>query len=428
MNINLKFSNFICVIFVIIYSFSALSAQKISSKKTMGAMVLANNYFMEKWHDVGKTIITDSEKPSNIWTRSVYFEGLMALYKVNPDTAYLNYALQWGQFHKWGLPDGIKTRNANNQCCGQTYIDLYLIDRYKEERIKNIKTCVDSMIVTNKIDDWNSIDALQMAMPVFARLGFIYNDKEYYDRMNEMYLLTKLKNGTGGLYSTVDHLWWYDKDFIPPYKEPNGENCFWSRGNGWVVAGLVKTLEFLPEHNKYRKEYLITLKEMFETLTLLQRTDGFWNVSLLDPSHFGGKELTGTALFVYGMAWGINNGIISQKTYLPVVMKAWNAILEESIHPNGFLGFVQGSGKEPKDGQPVGYDIVPDFEDFGLGCFLLAGSEVFKLSKSMEPKVKEPKVKEPKVKKTKAEKETKGSKDAKSHKSGKTGKKSIEQQ
>ena len=167
---------------------------------------------------------------------------------------------------------------------------------------------------------------------------------------------------------------------------------------------------------------------MFETLTLLQRTDGFWNVSLLDPSHFGGKELTGTALFVYGMAWGINNGIISQKTYLPVVMKAWNAILEESIHPNGFLGFVQGSGKEPKDGQPVGYDIVPDFEDFGLGCFLLAGSEVFKLSKSMEPKVKEPKVKEPKVKKTKAEKETKGSKDAKSHKSGKTGKKSIEQQ
>jgi len=53
----------------------------------------------------------------------------------------------------------------------------------------------------------------------------------------------------------------------------------------------------------------------------------------------------------------------------------------ESLHPNGFLGFVQGTGKEPKDSQPVGYDNVPNFEDFGLGCFLLAGSEVYKLKK-----------------------------------------------
>jgi hypothetical protein len=43
------------------------------------------------------------------------------------------------------------------------------------------------------------------------------------------------------------------------------------------------------------------------------------------------------------------------------------------------LGFVQGTGKEPKDGQPVSYDHLPDFEDYGLGCFLLAGSEVYKM-------------------------------------------------
>jgi hypothetical protein len=87
------------------------------------------------------------------------------------------------------------------------------------------------------------------------------------------------------------------------------------------------------------------------------------------------------------------------------VTKAWNALVTESVHPNGFLGYVQGTGKEPKDSQPVGYDTVPNFEDFGLGCFLLAGSEMYKLSKSMEPKEKEPKVKEPKK-----EKSTKGSK------------------
>lgn len=373
------------------FSNSSLSAQNIPSFKTMETMVLANKYFMEKFPDVGKPSVTDRERPSNIWTRGVYYEGLVALYKVNPDTAYLNYALRWGQFHKWGLRDGVTTRNGDNQCCGQTYIDLYMQNRYKEERIRDIRACIDNMIATDKIDDWNWIDALQMAMPVFARLGTNYNNEKYFDRMHEMYLYTKLKHGTNGLYSTEDHLWWRDKDFVPPYKEPNGQNCYWSRGNGWVVAALVRTMDFLPKSSKYRKEYITTLTEMFEALVPLQRTDGFWNVSLKDPDHFGGKEVTGTALFVYGMAWGINQGVISKKDYLPVVMKAWNGLITESVHPNGFLGYVQGTGKEPKDSQPVGYDNVPNFEDFGLGCFLLAGSEVYKLSKSMEPKEKEPK-------------------------------------
>ena len=391
MNKSLKIFIGITAIGFVISSSININAQKVSKEKTVESMVLANKYFMEKWPDVGKVIITDRPRPSNIWTRGVYYEGLMALYKLKPDTAYLDYALRWGEFHKWGLRDGIKTRNGDNQCCGQTYIDLYILNRYKEERIKDIKACIDSMVVTDKIDDWNWIDALQMAMPVYARLGSIYNDKSYFDRMNEIYLYTKLKHGTNGLYSTTDHLWWRDKDFVPPYKEPNGENCYWSRGNGWVVAALVRTLEFLPKNSKYRKEYINTLKEMFEALVSLQRNDGYWNVSLKDSTDFGGKELTGTALFVYGMACSINQGLISKKEYEPVVTKAWNALVTESLHPNGFLGYVQGTGKQPKDSQPVGYDNVPNFEDFGLGCFLLAGSEVYKMSKAMDPKGKEPK-------------------------------------
>lgn len=387
------------IISILILSLSsALHAQTLKSAKTMESMVTANKYFMEKWPEVGKVIVTDRSRPSNIWTRGVYYEGLMALYKLNPDQQYLDYATRWGEFHNWGMRDGIKTRNADNQCCAQTYIDLYMLDRYKEERIKPIHACIDSMLLKDKIDDWNWIDALQMAMPVFARLGKIYRNDKYYDRMHEMYMYTKTKHGTNGLYSTDDHLWWRDKDFVPPYKEPNGENCYWSRGNGWVVAALVRTLEFLPNNSKYRKEYETTLREMFEALVPLQREDGYWNVSLKDPTHFGGTELTGTALFVYGMAWGINQGLISKKDYLPVVTKGWEALVNESLHGNGFLGWVQGTGKEPKDSQPVGYDNVPNFEDFGLGCFLLAGSEMYKLEKSMEPKVKP--VKEKKEKKS----------------------------
>jgi rhamnogalacturonyl hydrolase YesR len=118
---------------------------------------------------------------------------------------------------------------------------------------------------------------------------------------------------------------------------------------------------------------------MFKALGKVQREDGFWNVSLLDPTNFGGKEVSGTAMFTYGMAWCINRGLISRKKYLPVVNKAWNGLVTESLHPNGFLGYVQGTGKQPSDSQPVGYDTVPNFEDFGPGCFLLAGSEMYKI-------------------------------------------------
>ena len=368
------------VLLLTAFSAGIVSAQKLpKKKKTLATLRLANKYFMEKWPDAGKPIFTNIERPSNIWTRAVYYEGLMALYAIDKKKAYYDYALQWGEKHKWGLRGGIQTRNADNQCCGQTYIDMYLLDGKKNpERIKDIKASIDLMMPTAKIDDWNWVDALQMAMPVFLRLGNLY-DTSYHRRMYEMYAYSKYKHGTNGLYNPADHLWWRDKDFVPPYKEPNGEDCYWSRGNGWVVAALTKTLAGLPKNDPHYNEYLQDYKDMLAALLPIQRADGYWNVSLHDSTHFGGKEVSGTSLFVYGMAWGINNNIIDRNTYLPVLLKAWNAMVKEVVHPDGKLGYVQGTGKEPKDGQPVNYDHTPDFEDYGLGCFLMAGTEVYKL-------------------------------------------------
>jgi rhamnogalacturonyl hydrolase YesR len=375
-----SYRSFIYSIIIFVFlSGNLLQSQSIPKSQTMEAMVLANKYFMEKWPDVGKVIVTDRPRPSNIWTRGVYYEGLMAFYKIHPDTSLLNYALRWGEFHKWGLRDGVKTRNGDNQCCGQTYIDLYLMDKSKTERINDIKASIDNMVATDKIDDWSWVDAIQMAMPVFARLGSIYKDNKYFDRMYQMYMFTKTKHGDHGLFNPVDHLWWRDKDFDPPYAGPNGQDCYWSRGNGWALAALVRTMDFMPGKSKYKKEFITTYKEMVDALMACQRTDGFWNVSLHDSTDFGGKELTGTSLFVYGIAWGINNGTLNRKKYLPVVEKAWEALVQDCVHPNGFLGYVQGTGKQPSDSQPVGYDNVPNFEDFGLGCFLLAGSEMYKM-------------------------------------------------
>jgi unsaturated rhamnogalacturonyl hydrolase len=359
-------------------------AQKLPSKsEVLKTLTLANKYFMDKWPDPGTPIFVPSRSrtwPSNIWTRAVYYEGLMALYDVDKNKSYYNYAVSWGNKHQWNLRDGSKTRNGDNQACGQTYIQLYRIDK-KSKYIDSIKGSIDKMIGTEKIDDWHWIDALQMAMPVFTQLGVLYNDTSYFHRMYQMYAYAKYKHGDSGLYNAADGLWWRDKDFDPPYTEPNGKNCYWSRGNGWVVAALVRVLNDLPKVETHREEYLGDYIAMMNALLPLQRTDGYWNVSLHDSANFGGKELTGTSLFVYGMAWGINQGILNKAKFLPAVTKAWNAMTKESVHANGFLGFVQGTGKEPKESQPVEYNREPDFEDFGLGCFLLAGTEVYKIKR-----------------------------------------------
>lgn len=345
-------------------------------------MKKANEYFMNKWPDPGKAIITNKERPSNIWTRGVYYEGMMALYYIDTKKKYYDYAVEWGEKHHWGLNGGISTKNADNQCCGQTYIDLYLIDK-KEERIKDITACMDNVINSGKDDDWSWIDAIQMGMPVFTKLGILYKDKKYFDKMYAMYSFSKNKHGGSGLYNTEEHLWWRDKDFVPPYKEPNGKNCYWSRGNGWVIAALVRVLDELPKTDPHYNEYLEDFKDMCAALIKNQQPDGLWTVSLHDPNHYGGKEITGSSLFVYGFAWGVRNGILDRKVYMPVLTKAWKNIVKDGVHKNGFLGYVQGTGKEPKDGQPVTYNSMPNFEDYGLGCFLLAGTEIYKLLKNL---------------------------------------------
>ena len=358
------------------------SAEELQPRKEiLNTLVKVNDLYLKNHPDPGLGIPYYSRKKvyeGNIWTRAVYFEGLMALHSIYPDNRYYDYAYDWGEKFNWGMRrDDTTTRNADNYACGQTYIDLYRLTP-EPKMLTKTKANANMLINTPQVDDWTWIDAIQMGMPVLAKLGKETGDQRYFDKAWDMYEWSR-NTLAGGLYNPKDGLWWRDPDFVPPYKEPNGEDCYWSRGNGWVVAALVKVLEELPADDPHRKDYINDLKAMCEALVKCQREDGVWNVSLPDESKFGGKELTGTALFVYGMAWGVNNGILDRAKYMPVITKAWNAMVNDAVHPNGYLGYVQGTGKEPKDGQPVAYDSKPDFDDYGTGCFLLAGSEVYKL-------------------------------------------------
>lgn len=337
-----------------------------------------NDYFMRKYPDPSKVVPFPSRHKvyeGNIWTRAVYYEGLLALNDVDPQQSYLDYTMKWGELFGWNMRGGNNlTRNADNYCCAQTYIDMYRI--YGEAgMLSNVRVCMENILSTDASDaDWTWIDAIQMGMPVLVKYGKLTGDKTCFEKAWKMY-----KWARDRFFNEKEGLWWRDKDFCPPYTTPQGKNCYWSRGNGWVVAAYVRVLDELPADDPHRSVYEEDFKAMCAALVKVQRADGTWNCSLDDPLDFGGPEATGTSLFTYGLAWGVRNGLLKDAAYRSAAAKAWNGLNRICIHDNGFIGFSQGSGKEPKEAQPASYDRIPDFEDFGTGCYLLAASEIAKL-------------------------------------------------
>lgn len=375
---NKKTLALLCLAFLLLAGNSW--AQPLKQKEVLETLTKVNGYFMKKYADYRLPSFYKKMRPSNIWTRTVYYEGLLSLYSIYPLDEYYDYAYGWADFHEWGFHRGTTTRHADNYSPGQIYLDLYRLCPNDAEKIRKTRANINMLVNTPQVNEWWWIDAIQMGAPIFAKLGRLTGEQKYFDKMWAMYAYTRNEHGGNGMFNPKDGLWWRDQDFDPPYKEPNGEDCYWSRGNGWVYVALTRIMDEIPADEKHRADYLADFLTMSEALKKCQREDGFWNVSLHDPDHFGGKELTGTSLFVCGMAWGINQGLLDRAEYLPIVEKAWNSMVKDAVHKNGFLGYVQGTGKEPKDGQPVTHDSVPDFEDFGTGCFLLAGSEVYKLA------------------------------------------------
>ena len=357
----------------------------------------ANDYFMAKYSDPTLPTNVKKVRPSSLWTRAVYYEGLMALHAIDPQQRYIDYAMRWANFHQWTPRNGVNTCDADDQCCGQTYVDLlpYTGKSY-QELLGNVIANLDHQMVTPNTKKqvstpkaktqvnslygwWTWIDAIQMAMPLYMQVSQLTGDTRYRDHAMKMYRWTRNECG-GGLFNTKSGLWWRDADYVPPYKEKDGNDCYWSRGNGWVYAALVRCMNQLPKKSKAYKELKKDFLLMSAGLLKCQHEDGFWHASLVSDADYPTPEMTGTALFLYGMAWGIQQGLLKENTYRPACDKAWQA-LASCVHSDGFLGWNQGTGKDPSAGQPVTFTSVPDFEDYGTGCFLLGASEYYKLTR-----------------------------------------------
>jgi rhamnogalacturonyl hydrolase YesR len=362
-----------------------VSAQP-TADEVMQVTRLANDYFMSKYSDPTVPTNVKRVRPSSLWTRAVYYEGLMALYDIDPQQRYLDYTDKWASFHKWTPRNGITTNDADDQCCEQTY--LMRFEKVGDSTMirPTIANLQHQMKTPNTKKPeaegalcgwWTWIDAIQMAMPVYMHMYKLTGDVRYRDHGMNMYVWSR-DTLAGGLLNKKSGLWWRDKDYVPPYKEPDGQDCYWSRGNGWVYAALVRCMNQLPAKDKVykrlKKDFLLMTKGVVAT----QREDGFWNPSLAS-TNYAMPETSGTALFLYGLCWGMNQGYLKVKDYKPIADRAWQAMVKTAVHRDGFLGWMQGTGKDPSAGQPLSYDKVPDFEDYGTGCFLLGATEYYKL-------------------------------------------------
>lgn len=318
----------------------------------------------------------------------------MAVYALTGDERYRRYVLEWAQRHRYALLGTSRTRNADNQNAGQAYLDLVEVGRGQGENpgedqgedpaedaeeppqepsptaLVALTASVDAMARSRTRDDWWWVDALHMAMPVFARLGVRADEPSYPRAMYELYHHTKYVEGGRGLYDRERHLWWRDKRFV-------GGPTYWSRGNGWAFAAHAKVLAVLPRSDPHYAEYAETFRAMAGALAKAQRDDGFWNVDLGNPRGHRGPETSGTAFFTFGFAWGVKAGLLDRGTYLPVVARGWQALADTALQPDGTVGYVQPTASGPADGPPV---TRTSTQDFGVGAFSMAAAAVADLA------------------------------------------------
>tara|TARA_R110002049_G_scaffold307520_1_gene508215 strand:+ start:27603 stop:28787 length:1185 start_codon:yes stop_codon:yes gene_type:complete len=310
------------------------------------------------------------------WQCAALYAGMYEWSKIAEDTKYTDWLKTIGERNDWKLHK--RPYHADDHAVGQFYLNLYR--QFGEQKmIKPTQKAFDWILENPKTGSlvwdagedartlWGWCDALFMAPPVWARLAKITGDKRYLEFMDQEYRATY-----NLLWNKEAQLFWRDSSYFTQ-KEANGEPIFWARGNGWVFGGLALMIPDLPNDWEGKPFYIDLFKQMAHKLKDIQRKDGTWSMGLLGgDTGYPIKETSGTSFFTYGLAWGVNQGLLNRATFEPVIMKAWKT-LEGCVTEDGMLGYVQPVGAAPGDSFPNYTEV------YGIGAFLAAGSEVYKL-------------------------------------------------
>lgn len=322
-----------------------------------------------KWVRSNPTTYTKTE-----WMLAPLYSGVLEFADRTGNDEARTWMRDLGESLSWKF--GPRPFMADDQAVGQSYLHLYALDK-NPAQLAAAKTWADAMLLRKQDEslefkggihdrEWAWCDSLFMAPPVLAMLSKATGERKYMELCDRLWFKT-----SDYLYDPSEQLYFRDSRYFNQ-KEKNGQKVFWSRGNGWVIAGCARVLDTMAKNDPLRAKFEKQFKEMASRIAELQTKDGTWKASLLDPASYPAKETSGTGFFCYALAWGINSGILDREKYLPVVNRAFRA-LTESVDPNGRLGYVQPIGQDPRT---VKYS---DTDYYGVGAFLLAGVQVSKL-------------------------------------------------
>ena len=305
-----------------------------------------------------------------IWTWSVLYTGFMATSESLHDPKYRDAMEGMGKKFDWQLRSHLP--DADGQSLGQTYLELYL-QKKDPVMMRGTQSELDALIAAPRISTipgkeipWWWCDALFMAPPVWSRMYAATGDRKYLDYLDEEWARTSAR-----LYDNEEHLYARDSNYLTRV-EANGKKMFWARGNGWVMGGIVRSLAYLPKDDLARAKYEMQLRQMAARVTQLQGADGLWRAGLLDAQDYGLPEVSGSALITFALAAGVNDGILEGKIYRPVIRRAWVGMLHH-VYADGRLGCIQQTGAEPAP-----FKATASYT-YGVGAFLLAGSEIEKM-------------------------------------------------
>jgi rhamnogalacturonyl hydrolase YesR len=314
------------------------------------------------------------------WTQAAGYTGLMALADISTRPRFLDALMKMARANDWKL--GPRPYHADDQCVGQTYAELSL--RFKDASMvapmqeqfdwilnhpKDGSLDFDPKQNPDRFDRWSWCDSLFMAPPAWIRLSAATGKKVYLD-----FAVAHWWQTSDFLFDRDEHLYFRDSSYFER-REANGKKIFWSRGNGWVMAGLVRVLQYLPVDHPARSRFLQQYRAMATTILTCQQSDGLWRSSLLDPADYPLKETSGSGFHCYALAWGINQGLLDRAKFEPAVINAWRGLVD-CVADDGTLTHVQPIGADPKKFDEAATEV------YGVGAFLLAGSEIYRLVQS----------------------------------------------
>lgn len=280
------------------------------------------------------------------------------------DYGYGDYPREWARWTDYEVETYKPT--ANPAVLARSALEFY--DRTGDERyleavrrqyefFDTVDRTADGGISrrADRVDLFTEI--IHFLCPFFVRYGVVIDDPEPVTeavRQIEVHAKHLLDPHTG----LFRHVWQETPNSYP------GGGSFWSRGNGWGAAGLLDTLEFLPDDHPERDRIVELLRSNAEAVIDLQDRSGFWHLQLDDPTT--ALETSGTAIYAYTFKRGIDRGLLDDNQYGEAAQRAMDAI----------SGVVDDEGGVTRVSKPPSSATSPlGVTPYGQGWFLLAAAQ-----------------------------------------------------